>query len=254
MTRCAALTVAHAAGVTLRAVRLDQIRVTADGRWVVADTSLALPMPCGAEYVYCTRAESELAHTWLAPEAISDGLYGDWSDAFAFGLLVYELMLGDPRGGRSDADFASFLSAGGRVAVPRGAPDLVTTMIECCVDPVPHMRPLMVRAIDIIDMTLASLRAPAPAPPPPPPAPVRPVAAAPRRPPTPPVAAARAPQSVPPPPPVAPPATPPSRPASPELAESRVVPRVRFCIECGMGRFERAKFCAGCGTRFPVIE
>jgi hypothetical protein len=246
MTRCAALTVAHAAGVTLRAVRLDQIRVAVDGRWVVADTSLALPVPRGAEYVYCTRAESELAHTWLAPEAISDGLYGDWSDAFAFGLLVYELMLGDPRGGRSDADFASFVAAGGRVAVPRGAPDLVTTMIECCVDPVPHMRPLMVRAIDIIDMTLASLRTPVP---PPPPAPVRPT----------PVAAARAPRSAPsppppPPPPAAPPATPPSRPASPELAESRVAPRVRFCIECGMGRFERAKFCAGCGTRFPVIE
>lgn len=246
MTHHAALTMAHAAGVTLRAVRLDQIRVTADGRWVVADTSLALPVPRGAEYVHRTRTESELAHTWLAPEAISDGLYGDWSDAFAFGLLVYELLLGDPRGGRSDADFASFLAAGGRVSVPRGAPDLVTAMIECCMDPVPHMRPLMMRAIDIIDMTLASLRAPVP---PPPPAPVRPT----------PVAAARAPRSAPsppppPPPPAAPPATPPSRPASPELAESRVAPRVRFCIECGMGRFERAKFCAGCGTRFPVIE
>ena len=64
---------------------------------------------------------------WMAPESLSDGLFGTTSDIWSYGVLLYEIMTfgSFPYQGLSNRQVLNFVKNGEIISLPRGCPPKV---------------------------------------------------------------------------------------------------------------------------------
>lgn len=84
---------------------------------------------------YCCLGDNENRPVkWMAVESLEHGRYSVASDAWAYGVLLWELMtLGQQPYGNIDAfEMLNFLKQGHRISQPVNCPDELFTVIACC--------------------------------------------------------------------------------------------------------------------------
>lgn len=157
------LVAAHAAGVVHRDLKPENIMIAPGGRVVVTDFGIAqgLDNAPGAEaIVWGTPA-------YMAPEQIAAGEADARSDLYAFGAVLYELLVGEPafRSGSSLSVTTERLlqSAPDPRAKRPDVPDRLATLVRCCMARRPEDRP---RSAEEVVAALASSSTIPPAAPP----------------------------------------------------------------------------------------
>ncbi|XP_033112094.1 proto-oncogene tyrosine-protein kinase ROS-like [Anneissia japonica] len=83
---------------------------------------------------YRKEGEGLLPVRWMPPEAIMDGVFTNFSDVWAFGIVLWEVLtLGQqPYPARSNVEVLQFVTEGGRLDSPENCPDdIYQLMIKC---------------------------------------------------------------------------------------------------------------------------
>ncbi len=122
-----ALSHAHGAGLTHTAIRAENVLFDARGNALVSDFgTLRLVAPPAAQAgERAPRVSIDLGDSaYRAPELSSGAAFEPAADAYAFGVLVYELLLGQAPGRRSPAPSLV------RAEVPREVDDLVDALLD----------------------------------------------------------------------------------------------------------------------------
>jgi serine/threonine protein kinase len=120
----------------------------------IADYGLAKD----ASSYYCALGD-ELPMRWMSPEAILRRRFSEKSDVFAFGVLLWELWSYAelPFSFFSDAQVGSKVTAGERLAQPKGCPQAAYKLMERCWDAVPTTRPTFAELYDELLALYASV-------------------------------------------------------------------------------------------------
>ncbi len=107
---------------------------------------------------YYRKNGGEVPIRWMAPECLTDGVYTAQSDAWAFGVVLWEVAtLGQqPYPGRPDnMDVFNFVRAGGQLDVPPSAPSSLASVMRRCWSYEPDARPTFAEALQVVEEELA---------------------------------------------------------------------------------------------------
>jgi len=71
---------------------------------------------------------------WMAPESLTDGIFGTFSDIWSYGVLLYEIMTfgSFPYQGLSNRQVLNYVKAGNTITIPRGCPQKLQETLKSC--------------------------------------------------------------------------------------------------------------------------
>jgi serine/threonine protein kinase/TolB-like protein/cytochrome c-type biogenesis protein CcmH/NrfG len=133
------LAAAHAAGVTHRDLKPDNVMLTRDGRVKLLDFGVALQRPTLSHT--STTASYEMfgvltgTISYMAPEQVRAGEVDSRADIFSFGALLYELLAGRRAfDGETAADVMSAVLTADPAALPASVPGAVRDIVNRCLE------------------------------------------------------------------------------------------------------------------------
>jgi serine/threonine-protein kinase len=134
-----ALAAAHAAGITHRDLKPDNVMVTRDGRVKLLDFGVAVRRrtPSDLETTVSVDSGSWVTGTigYMAPEQVRAGDVDSRADVFAFGVLLYELLAGmRPFQGNTAADVMTAVLTADPPPLPTTVPPPVRDIIHRCLE------------------------------------------------------------------------------------------------------------------------
>ncbi|XDV42961.1 hypothetical protein PO909_011523 [Leuciscus waleckii] len=105
---------------------------------------------------YRKKGEGLLPVRWMSPGSLTDGIFNKYSDVWAFGVLLWEIMtLGKlPYPTYTNHEVLSFISTGGRLPSPAGCPQRLYNLMMSCWSKEPTERP----NFQYLEETLSKLR------------------------------------------------------------------------------------------------
>lgn len=132
-----ALAAAHAAGITHRDLKPDNVMVTHEGRVKLLDFGVARQHRAPSDLDATGSVDGALALTgtigYMAPEQLRFGDGDGRADVFAFGVLLYELLSGaSPFPGATAADVMSAVLTGDPRPLPSAVPAAVRDIVQRC--------------------------------------------------------------------------------------------------------------------------
>jgi adenylate cyclase len=133
------LSAAHAAGVTHRDLKPDNVMVTRDGRAKLVDFGVAkvTPLPSDADATISSEEVGVVAGTlgYMAPEQVRASEIDCRADIFSFGALLYELLSGMRAfSGETVADVITAILKADPPELPAGVPPLVREIVHRCLE------------------------------------------------------------------------------------------------------------------------
>jgi serine/threonine protein kinase/TolB-like protein/Tfp pilus assembly protein PilF len=140
-----ALAAAHAAGVTHRDLKPDNVMVTRDGRVKLLDFGVAktVAVPAETDETIARHAEGVVTGTvgYMAPEQIRAVAVDGRADVFSFGALFYELLTGNRAfPGETTADVVAAVLHADPPEISVKVPDAVCQIIQRCLEKNPDQR------------------------------------------------------------------------------------------------------------------
>jgi len=140
-----ALAAAHAAGVTHRDLKPDNVMVTRDGRVKLLDFGVAktMALPAETDETIARHAEGIVTGTvgYMAPEQIRAVAVDGRADIFSFGALLYELLTGSRAfAGETTADVVAAVLHAEPPEIPVKVPEAVRQIIQRCLEKNPDQR------------------------------------------------------------------------------------------------------------------
>jgi len=133
-----ALAAAHAAGITHRDLKPDNVMLTHDGRVKLLDFGVALRNRSVTDLDATTVDGTALVtgtFAYMAPEQLRAADVDGRADVFSFGALLYELLAGTPAfNGATAADVITAVLAADPVALPPTIPPVVGDIVHRCLD------------------------------------------------------------------------------------------------------------------------
>lgn len=133
------LAAAHAAGVTHRDLKPDNVMLTRDGRVKLLDFGVALQRPTLSQTA--TTASYEMfgvltgTISYMAPEQVRAGEVDSRADIFSFGALLYELLAGRRAfDGETAADVMSAVLTADPLPLPASVPAAVRQIVNRCLE------------------------------------------------------------------------------------------------------------------------
>uniref|UniRef100_A0A914PC94 Protein kinase domain-containing protein n=1 Tax=Panagrolaimus davidi TaxID=227884 RepID=A0A914PC94_9BILA len=89
---------------------------------------------CDETFTYQATTNKRLPLKWLSIEALTERLFSEKSDVWAFGILCFEIFsFGKiPYFTLSNDEMVEFLQAGNRLEKPNGAPDAIYELMLVC--------------------------------------------------------------------------------------------------------------------------
>lgn len=92
---------------------------------------------------YRKKGEGLFPVRWMSPESLTDGIFNKYSDVWAFGVLLWEIMtLGKlPYPTYTNHEVLSYINAGGRLPLPTGCPKSLYNLMMDCWKKGPNERP-----------------------------------------------------------------------------------------------------------------
>lgn len=131
---------AHRQGVLHRDLKPANILVEAEGRVVVADFGLAIATVCAPDG-HAPPAAGTLAY--MAPELLRGGSATTSSDAFAFGVTVWEAYVGTRpfEGPTRESLLSAIESSPSSLRMPPEIPASIRSVLRSSLDPRPDQRP-----------------------------------------------------------------------------------------------------------------
>ncbi|ROJ78752.1 Proto-oncogene tyrosine-protein kinase ROS [Anabarilius grahami] len=105
---------------------------------------------------YRKKGEGLLPVRWMSPESLTDGIFNKYSDVWAFGVLLWEIMtLGKlPYPTYTNHEVLSHINTGGRLPSPAGCPQRLYNLMMSCWSKEPTERP----NFQCLEETLSKLR------------------------------------------------------------------------------------------------
>ncbi|XP_059376033.1 proto-oncogene tyrosine-protein kinase ROS isoform X2 [Carassius carassius] len=105
---------------------------------------------------YRKKGEGLLPVRWMSPESLTDGIFNKYSDVWAFGVLLWEIMtLGKlPYPTYTNHEVLSYISTGARLPSPAGCPQRLYNLMMSCWSKEPNVRP----NFQYLEETLCKLR------------------------------------------------------------------------------------------------
>ncbi len=138
-----ALSAAHRAGLVHRDVKPENILLSDDGVVKVADFGLAHAVESDASSTRTGLMMGTVAYT--APEQISKGMADPRSDVYSAGIVLFELLTGEPPYRGETAMNIAYQHVHSRVPAPssraRGVPDEIDEIVVAATDSDPTSRP-----------------------------------------------------------------------------------------------------------------
>ncbi len=142
------LAAAHAAGITHRDLKPDNILVTRDDRAKILDFGLAKVdhRSSGVEATLTAAAATNPGTVlgtigYMSPEQVRGSEVGHRSDIFSFGLIAYELLAGRRAFDKPSAvETMSAIAGQEAPALPESVPDALQRIVERCLEKNPDQR------------------------------------------------------------------------------------------------------------------
>ena len=133
------LSAAHAAGVTHRDLKPDNVMVTHDGRVKLLDFGVAKTsrLPSDADATIPPEREGVVTGTigYMAPEQVRATEVDSRADIFSFGALLYELLTGTRAfSGETAADVMTSIMKADPPELPAGVPAAVREIVHRCLE------------------------------------------------------------------------------------------------------------------------
>ncbi|XP_058604533.1 proto-oncogene tyrosine-protein kinase ROS-like isoform X3 [Onychostoma macrolepis] len=135
---------------------LVSIRSYTDPERVVKIGDFGLARDVYKNDYYRKRGEGLLPVRWMSPESLTDGIFNKYSDVWAFGVLLWEIMtLGKlPYPTYTNHEVLSHTSTGARLPSPAGCPQRLYNLMMSCWSKEPTERP----NFQYLEETLSKLR------------------------------------------------------------------------------------------------
>jgi adenylate cyclase len=134
-----ALAAAHAAGITHRDLKPENVMLTHDSRVKLLDFGVALQDRPVSELEATVSADGTALVTgtlaYMAPEQVRALDVDGRADVFAFGAVLYELLVGTPAfRGETAADVITAVLTADPVALPPSVPSVVRDIVHRCLE------------------------------------------------------------------------------------------------------------------------
>ncbi|XP_074000153.1 insulin-like receptor isoform X2 [Rhodnius prolixus] len=90
---------------------------------------------------------------WMAPESLKDGVFTSFSDAWSYGVVLYEMvtLASQPYQGLTNDQVLRYVIDGGIMSRPERCPDKLYTVMRLCWDCKPTSRPTFLELIEFLE-------------------------------------------------------------------------------------------------------
>ncbi|MFW6087543.1 MAG: serine/threonine protein kinase, partial [Myxococcota bacterium] len=159
---CEALAAAHEAEVVHRDLKPGNVLLETSGRVVVTDFGIARPIGEG-EGAAVTGVIG--TPTYMAPEQVQGHAVDERADLYALGILLYEMLVGEPPFCESTAIATAMARLQQPVPDPRkraDVPDTLADLVRCCLQREPDARPRTAQEVRAMLSTVVEEPTPAP--------------------------------------------------------------------------------------------